>query len=374
MLARRVLVVFGLLALSLGPPGRVAFAAGPTITGLTGPASVATYAKFETTATISPTPTNPYDPAQVDLEGHFTAPSGAQSTVPGFPYQAYTRSLVNSRELLTPSGALTWKVRFAPTEVGTWSWSWSVTTPSGSTTSVVQTLQVVAGTSHGFLQVSPTSNRYLSYNDGSKFLAIGEDVAFPDGPDEAAGRTYAYDSLFASLSAQGANWARIWLAPFGGSFPNGFGLEWNDTGLGNYGGRQDHAWDLDYVVDLAATKGIELQTTFLWHAAYWTPANQYWVPGVSTSDWANNPYNAANGGPLASPSTVFTDTTAQAFQRQLFRYILARWGYATSIGTWELWNEVGYVDGYSSSASASWHSSMAAYPTRQGHRCRSGQG
>ena len=125
MLARRVLVVFGLLALSLGPPGRVAFAAGPTITGLTGPASVATYAKFETTATISPTPTNPYDPAQVDLEGHFTAPSGAQSTVPGFPYQAYTRSLVNSRELLTPSGALTWKVRFAPTEVGTWSWSWS---------------------------------------------------------------------------------------------------------------------------------------------------------------------------------------------------------------------------------------------------------
>lgn len=352
MLVRRLFVVGGLLLVTLGPPGSPAYAAGPVITGLSGPASVARYAKFETSAAITPTPANPYDPAQLNLEGHFTAPSGGQVTVPGFAYQGYTRTQdANGNEVLTASGALSWKVRFAPTEVGTWQWSWTVTTPTGSTSSSVQTLQVTGGPSHGFLQVSPTSNRYLSYTDGSPYFAVGENTAFPDGT-EAGPRTYAYDSLFSSLAAQGGNWARVWMAPFGGAFPNGFGVEWSNTGLGNYGGRQDHAWDLDYVVDLAGSRGVALQLALQWHGAWSTTVN---------SDWVNNPYNAANGGPLASPGAVFTDATALSYERQLLRYMVARWGYATSVGTWELWNEVGYVDNYAPSVSQSWHASMAAY-------------
>jgi hypothetical protein len=60
-------------------------------------------------------------------------------------------------------------------------------------------------------------------------------------------------------------------------------------------------------------------------------------------EWDGNPYNAANGGPCASPADFATNEMArQLFQRRL-RYIAARWAYSPSLMAWEWWNEADWT-------------------------------
>src|SRR5690606_20912409 len=78
-------------------------------------------------------------------------------------------------------------------------------------------------------------------------------------------------------------------------------------------------------------------------------------------EWEHNPYNARNGGPLASPEEFFTDERAKRLTQQRYRYIVARYGYRTNLLAWELFNEVDLTDGYDADAVSAWHREMAAY-------------
>jgi hypothetical protein len=94
-----------------------------------------------------------------------------------------------------------------------------------------------------------------------------------------------------------------------------FGLEWITRGtdgsvssstLGNYGARLDRAWQLDYVIELARQHGIMVMLSIQNHGPFSLTSNP---------EWNDNPYNAANGGPLQSPRDFFTSDEAQ----QLFK-------------------------------------------------------
>src|SRR5947209_849681 len=77
------------------------------------------YEKFELTYPYTGNYANPNDPAQADVEAVFTAPSGKQQTVPGFFFQNFTRSGSVKKETLTlVKGSDSWKVRYAPSEIG----------------------------------------------------------------------------------------------------------------------------------------------------------------------------------------------------------------------------------------------------------------
>jgi hypothetical protein len=77
------------------------------------------------------------------------------------------------------------------------------------------------------------------------------------------------------------------------------------------------------------------------------------------TEWADNPYNVANGGPLADPRDFFTDPTSRELFRRRLRYIVARWGYSTQILAWELWNEVNLVKSTVEPDVIEWHAEMA---------------
>lgn len=47
--------------------------------------------------------------------------------------------------------------------------------------------------------------------------------------------------------------------------------------------------------------------------------------------------------------------------RDRLRYIVARWGYSTSVFAWEFWNEVDCIDDYQSARVTAWHRDMARY-------------
>jgi hypothetical protein len=268
--------------------------------------------------------------------------------MPGFYTREFERALVGGYEHLTPFGDAHWRVRMTPTVAGTWSWRWVVTTRQAVATTEWQTFEVDAAAPdrHGFLHRSPLDVRYLRHDDGTPWVGIGENLCWYDGRG-----TFAYDDWIPKLAAQGVNFIRLWMPSWA------FGLEWitrNPDGslasssLGDYTDRLDRAWQLDHVLALAERHGIAVMLSIQNHGAFSLTSN---------SEWADNPYNAANGGPLATPAEFLTDPAARAlFQRRL-RYLVARWGYATNLQAWELWNEADLVA--SGPAMLAWHGEMA---------------
>ena len=281
---------------------------------------------------------NPFDPARVDVTVTFEAPDGAAHSIPAFVAQDFERALVDGRERLTPVGDRHWRVRFRPpfgSPEGTWRWRWRALTPGGEQRSDWQSFTpkpADATASHGLVRASTSDSRYLVFEDGTPFFAIGENMAWYD-----ARGTFAYDDWMDELAAHGGNYIRVWMPSWA------FGLEWlerDDAGaitsvsLGDYGDRLDRAWQLDHVLDRAESLGVQVMLTITNHGPW---------SFVHASQWDDNPYNADNGGPLAGPTEVFTDPSARELHRRLLRYIVARWGHSPNILAWELWNEVDLV-------------------------------
>ena len=320
---------------------RAASLASPRIHGATGASSVRRFARYETSARITPRPANPFDPQQMDVRGVFVDAHGHHFVAIGFWYQGYERALVGGTEVLTTVGDPGWRVRFSPPHKGEWKWWWEVRTPAGTAHSARHALRVMKSNDPGFVRRSSLDSRYLVHDDGSAYFAVGENVGWYDSRG-----TYAYDDWYSNLEERRANFARLWMPSWA------FGIEWSDTGLGDYTDRLDRAWQLDRVLEVGGRRGIYQMLSLQNHGAFST---------VFNSEWSGNPYNAANGGPLAAPEQFFTDHQAKRYFKKRLRYIVARWGYSTHLLAWELWNEVDLTDAYDSGAVTTWHREMARY-------------
>jgi hypothetical protein len=329
-------------AASAPAPAAPASIRRPVITDRLVPRAADRLARVEVGADVSPRPANPFDPAGQQVRVVLRDPTGVRRVVDASWFQDFARRLVDGREVLTPVGTPYWKAAFVPTVAGRWWWRWQVGDASGRRRGRWHRLAVsTRPAGHGFLRVSPRDHRYLAYEDGTPYFAIGENLAWYDGRG-----TFAYDAWLDRLAAEGATWVRLWMPSWA------MGIEWADTGLGDYTARLDRAWQLDHVLGAAAVRGIAVQLVVQNHGAFSTGFN---------SEWADNPYNAANGGPLATPDGIFTDPVANdAFRRRL-RYLVARYGGHTNLLAWELWNEADLTDRYDPSSSAAWHRDTAEF-------------
>ena len=209
--------------------------------------SVEMWDKFEATfSLINSVAVNPYAPYQVNLpvgmpqgsgitvDGVFRAPSGKTFRQPGFLFQPYVRN-ANSQTLIS-SGDPVWKIRFAPNEIGSWTYQIEITDASGTTTVTGPNLafNVIYSTNsnnHGFIRVSQSDPRYFEFSDGTPFIGVG--------PGPIIGDLNYTDSQIAMIGNGGANFTRMWMSgmnvagsswapwtggiPYDGNFP-GSGL------------------------------------------------------------------------------------------------------------------------------------------------------
>lgn len=328
---RKTLHTLLLLASLIGPAPVLA---APSFVGVTANTPIIDrLEKFELTFTLSGTTyTNPFDPAQVDVHAVFTSPSAASVTVTGFHFREYTRS--GPPEGLT-AGAASWKVRFSPRETGDWSYQLSIQDAgAGSASWGPGALTCVPSDRKGYLRVAPTDPRYFQYDDGAQYIPIGENVAWAVSGGAYGGGTFNYDAWIPRIAAQGGNFARFWMCPWYHS------IEWQSTGLGDYTNLMHDAWRLDYDLELARSYGLQVMLCLLNHGS---------VSSTVDPNWPQNPYNAANGGPCATPRDFFTNATARAFWIRHLRYCVARWGYASNL-IWEMCNEINLTDEYGNDA------------------------
>lgn len=305
----------------------------------------AKYDTVEIPLAIEANVTNPYDPADIAVDAVFTSPSGRTITVPGFLCQSFDRALQGDEEVLTSRGSPDWRVRFTPAEEGRYEFSVRLSGKSGQAEWSGGVLDVSPSADPGFVRISATNPRYLAFDDGTPYFAIGHNVCWPN-----ASRTYDYEDYFARMAEAGENYTRLWLGP--GWSP--FSIQRYappEAGLTHFDQRS--AWRLDYVLDLAKRYGIRVMLC-LESFNYLRRIDPY-------PSWDLTPYRADAGGPISEPGEFFTNEDARRWFKARMRYLVARHGHHTAVLSWEFWNEVDLCEGYGSETVAAWHREMATY-------------
>ena len=262
---------------------------------------------------------NPFDPKSADVVATIVDPKGNQFTIPMFWYQQYeilsTYNQLSNRKVGEPE----WRVKFRPLDKGEYKISVQATIDGRSIS--------VPSTSVKVTEVAPQPIRTKGRNfvrGDEIFIPIAYNIAWASRYEEIQ----KYERWFKAASANGVNVARVWMASWS------LGIEWNDTGLGDYTKRLDRAWALDQVFRIAAKYGIGVDLVLINHGAFSESTNP---------EWFANPYNSLNGGPIDNPGEFATNEVAKSYWAQRLRYIAARWAGEPALFTWEWWNEVNFT-------------------------------
>ncbi|MGH7994531.1 MAG: DUF5060 domain-containing protein, partial [Limisphaerales bacterium] len=298
-----------------------------------------TYPKIEASFNITNLTTDPFDYAVTDVRVQILQPDNSLVSLPAFF-----------------DGGTTWRVRHTPMMAGVYSIS-NVT--MNGTPLVVSNLQPTSWTVTGFpagagyVRMDPTDSRRFMTSNGRRFFPVGENMAWSSPSANAT-------NIFPKMGAAHENWSRVWMTHFYEGSGLGLNLDWpkvNNT-FGQLSLPNAQHWDA--IVAAADKAGIHFQMTLQHHGQYSSAVD---------ANWAQNPYNAANGGFLSNPTNFFTDATAKALTKRKLRYIVARWGYSPAIMAWELFNEVQFTDAAGDGDLANgqwdvieaWHNEMATF-------------
>jgi hypothetical protein len=305
--------------------------------------SIRQYEKLELSFAINQTYTNPYDPDVVKVDAEITLPDNTTKLIPCF---YYVPSRFNSNEATeNPSGAQ-WKLRYTPTLIGNYQVKIRVSDGTITVSDPIQ-FSATAGNAKGFVRIDPTNKQFMRFDNQTPYYPVGYNLCWNNGTLVQFYNTW----ITQRMAPNKVNWMRYWLTDFARQ-----ALEWKPNhwsgwynGLGNYSQRA--AGILDSTLTLCETNGVYMQLVLQHHGQFSTNVNP---------QWGDNPYNTANGGPIANPGEFFTNTQVRKQTQKQYRYIVARWGYSPNVLSWELFNEVEYTNG-ADAAIDSWHDEMSQY-------------
>ena len=347
--------------------------AQPKISDLSFPKSVQLFGLYELSFQLGDYP-NAYDPEVIDVYAEFIGPDGKLFKVNGFYYEGYSFQQRNGYEVATAARDKGWRVRFTPNQAGRWRFRLHAIDRTGKCT-YPDDPQVQSGfecnpvsQAQGFIRQANTKYLKREAVENGKvttraFFPIGPNIAWYSykGSKEYPTGVFEYDTYLNQMAGS-ANYMRIWisrsicLSLYGPEYTQMNGkspMVYFDSSL-----NQKDAAELDHIIANAAKNGIAVMPCFFTFGDF---SNR--KEGLSR--WNDNPYKTLLG--LKSPSQFFTDDKAKRIAKNLIRYIVARWGYATNIICWELWNEVNNIDNEGltelsvHTAIVKWHGEMADY-------------
>lgn len=359
--------------------------AQPRLNGLSFPKSVDVYDLYEISFQLGEYD-NPYDPEVIDVYADFTGPDGRTRRVIGFFCEGYSFIKEKNYELASRNrDGDGWRIRFTPDAVGRWTYVIHAIDKKGETQQSTYNGNTLSfdckqKNSEGFITLANTKFlKQEAFKNARRtthsFFPIGPNVAWYNAADYGKYKKpygiYDYEK-YIDLLAGKANFIRIWINRY--QFLSLYGPEHAGTMDGktrmyfdNTMNQKDSA-ELDHIIQYAQKNGIRIMPCFF-NARNFTHkngvANGSNANPAMPSDWVNNPYHTVLG--LQSKYDFFTDARAIRIEKNLIRYIVARWGYATNVLCWELWNEVANIaDGedlprQTQRNIVQWHNQMADY-------------
>ncbi len=282
------------------------------------------YEKFELRIDLDAAYSNPFDPDHIDLTVEFTAPSGKKWNIWGFYNSSSWTSL--------------WMARFSPTEKGTWRYVVKVTDSEGTGRSRAGSFTAVDSAHHGFVKIAP-NRRYLSYDDGSTFYGVG--LWYNDSYELFNDGRITEEGLD-NLKKRGANFISFFPTP----------LETMGSGLGRYD--QNRCGRMDQLFEWCEQRDMLISWN-IWFHSYISMA----VWGGGNARYRNNPYKL-----VSSADDFFGNEQAWEYQKKLYRYMIARWGYSRALFLWFVVDEINGSEGWTKGGHAvaeQWSARMDKY-------------
>jgi hypothetical protein len=289
----------------------------------------------------------------VDIEVVFTAPGGATSTVGGFFYgsskpqkpiitDAAERGQTQARWPCEPADL--WKARFAPREVGPWTYRYAFRTPSGARAEGTGTFAVVRGRNRpqGWLGINPSNPYRLSFEDGTPFFPVGfQDGVFDGNHNGSAMDAKSMEGPFRLDEAR-----RRPAPPPGALFARGPSM--NPVNADVYFGRHARAgfnlWRFSPHNFSLPVFDIE------YAAATATPARIRWEQAIMVDEMLRltHRYGIRNFYGIFGFAKAFNDAPrdapGMAKVRRIVKYSVDRWG--ALVDLWEILNEQKVADGW----------------------------
>jgi hypothetical protein len=282
---------------------------------------------------------NPYLQEEISLDMLLTSSSGKKMILP-----CYYESGESGKESL-------WKARFTPQDKGNYTFQFQLS-KLGKVVSVSKSASFVSIISkkNGFLHVK--NNWVLQFDNGKLFRGIGEDICWESRANDDSkffkelhqNPKYNYDYMLPSLAKHGGNFYRTWICPW--NLP----IDWKSGFNSNRYSNSDNYYNpsavekLDSLVTLSDSLGLYMMLTL-----------------------GQGAYEVSNGGFATSAADFFVNPQSKIKYKNRLRYIIARWGYSTSIGAWEFFNEVDNIQFSNRNAPISevsivqWHDEMSTY-------------
>lgn len=266
--------------------------------------SVKKYEKFELNLELKNVGIdNPFNPADIDVYANFTTPSGKTIKINAF-YDNYLN-------------ADKWKIRFSPNETGAYKYQVFVQDEGGIGQTEMAGFEAIESEHHGWIKPAKNNPHYFQNDDGTSFYAIG--VYSPWRNDLTRFETFARHN---------ANLLAIWDITYGG-FVNGTGLI--EEELGRY--NQLKLGRIDSMLTILEKDDIKLMYAIWPHDLF---SETVWA-----AQWKQNPYSK-----LIDVEEVYSDSLVWEYQKQKYRYLIARFAHSRSWGIWELINEMNGTDGW----------------------------
>jgi hypothetical protein len=158
---------------------------------------------FEITFTHGRRYTNPFFDVAIDVA--FTSPSGKKAHVGGFHYGSDEKPKITIRKddrgrphvTYAFTRADLWKARFAPNELGRWTYTWTFASAEGRQAAGKGAFECIQGRRplHGFVRQDPVSPMRWVFDDGTPYFPVG----FQDGQFDSEGT----GSVMATASMEG---------------------------------------------------------------------------------------------------------------------------------------------------------------------------
>lgn len=291
---------------------------------------------------------NPFRSADISVDvGIAPEDENRGRVVPAFLYQPFERELKKTengeRETLTPAGEPRWQARLSFPEAGRYTVHVRATDRTGVVNSEPILVNITPADVAGMARTHPEDHRYFVTDRGETLYLNGANVCWG-----SARGTYNYDDWLPKYAEAHCNFFRVWLAPSWTTFA----MNTNESGYD--GIAMGNAWRLDYVLELAERLGLRIMVCIDSFNILRSKESTYGA-------WEDSPYINSKGGPLSESSEYFTNETMLEAYRDRLRYLIARYGYSTSVFAWEFWNEVDIIDNYNSDVAAKWHADMARF-------------
>ncbi|RAP76156.1 DUF5060 domain-containing protein [Paenibacillus montanisoli] len=266
------------------------------------------YAKFELKLELEADYTNPYDPNQIDLSMELTSPSGKKWKVNGF----------------YDGTGFAWKIRFSPDETGKWSYRLHAASSGTESSGPEGSFEAIPSSNRGWIQLSQANKRFLEYRDGSTFYGIG--VAYPWG---------ITDVNLDKIAEHGGNLITYWNGNYDSSGNGGGDDQLQSATFGVEKIDPLKALRIDDLIESFEQRGLHMNFV-IWPHDSLADTLDGWPAA-----WKKSGYAA-----IGEAKDFFTSEDMWTHQEHLYRYIIARWGYSSAIGIWDLVCEINGTDGW----------------------------